>query len=145
MSQTLSSILTTLKSFATDHYVISDFYSHYYPSSEHDNNYPKMVVEYQNAELKRGSRTITFSISFLDLMNKAKTNDNEISSDMLILCDDFFRKFYESNTNEADFHIEENIKIKKILQSNKDNAIGWTFDINIETKRSLKEKDVPLA
>jgi hypothetical protein len=138
-------VVRLLEQFQIDHLGIKTFYFRFDEEPLNDSDYPKMVVEYRGpGYIERGATIDPLTIYFMDLMKDDKSDRLRIISDMKILCQDFYAYFQEIDYNGAKFILPERLPINPVKAANKDNAIGFSIDIEIKTMQNLYHDDVQM-
>jgi hypothetical protein len=104
MAQTLNQVVKTITDLANAHQQIKSVYFGDFPdylSRGTDNVYPSLYFDLTGGQIQERSVVLNFSLYFFDRMLHEETNETEVLSDMLEVCQDIIAQL-RSQTFEFD-------------------------------------------
>ncbi len=132
---TYNNILNTFKYFADNHKQINWFYSGEAADFQAGTNYyPAMIVFPSGAKSSTDSNFLTYSIYFLDIINRDGSNKDEIYSDQLSITEDFTKYLEHNHQNgNINFRITDDNVIKEPREEILDDILcGWMITFTVE-------------
>jgi hypothetical protein len=100
MAQTLNQIVQTITNLANAHQQIESVYFGDFPdylSRGTDNVYPSLYFDLTGGQIQERSLVLNFSLYFFDRMLHEETNETEVLSDMLEVCQDIIAQLRHQN------------------------------------------------
>jgi len=97
---TLNQIVTTITNLANAHQQIESVYFGDFPdylSRGTDNVYPSLYFDLTGGQIQERSLVLNFSLYFFDRMLHEETNETEVLSDMLEVCQDIIAQLRHQN------------------------------------------------
>jgi hypothetical protein len=97
---TLNQIVTTITNLANAHQQIESVYFGDFPdylSRGTDNLYPSLYFDLTGGQIQERSLVLNFSLYFFDRMLHEETNETEVLSDMLEVCQDIIAQLRHQN------------------------------------------------
>ena len=111
MAQTLNQVVQTITNLASSHKQIKSVYFGEisdYLSRGTENIYPSLFFDLTGGSVNTRSVTLSFSLYFFDRMLPELTNETEVLSDQLEICQDIIAQL---RYNNFDFDEAENVTL----------------------------------
>lgn len=149
MVLTYKQILSILESYATNHYQINEFGAgdKLWEAIEHnqlkDFNYPLMWVDTQPASTEQGLWNYTFRIFFMSLVQKDESNEDEVLSDMQLLCADILA-WWKMQVDYLQITMDVNTNATPFTESTNDELSGWWIDIKLNVPMRYNKCEIPM-
>lgn len=131
--KTLNQIKSVLETIATDHKQINSFgFGDIWEYTLTEQTHPVMWAELKGAtaDLDRKELLVTFSLWFMDLVNKDERNETEVLSDQLLIATDVL-SLLNSPTYQDSFFIASNNQLENFTEKADNEVSGWKIDIGI--------------
>lgn len=131
-SQTLNQVVKTIKDIAEAHEQINTVYFGnlpYFLSHETDNKYPAMFYDFTGSSISGTTLTLNFSLYFMDRMLAEQTNETEVASDQLSICQDIIAQL---RFNDFDFVIQDSVPMTHFTEDTPDLLAGVKADISLD-------------
>lgn len=134
---TLNQDIELLKNFALKHEGINTFYfgDEWETDTSVEIVYPLMNAILQGSKLENGMVTRNYLIILSDLVNVDKSNENEVLSDLELVCLDlphYLQQVSKSGLLGA-FKVNENVNLTDFTERNSDMVSGHFFDLSISS------------
>lgn len=147
MKATYNQIITAFESFCAAHKQINTFHSGKTWNFQAETNvYPAVIMLPQPSSIQNGKIVISFNIFVADILNKDRTNLDEIYSDTLQIMSDivsyFKDRFGEDGINF--FLNNDSVSIEPFEESFDDVLAGWMASIDIEIPFSGSDCTIPM-
>lgn len=142
-TQTLNQVVKTIKDIAEAHEQINTVYFGnlpYFLSHESDNKYPAMFYDFTGTSISGKTLTLNFSLYFMDRMLAELTNETEVVSDQLLICQDIIAQL---GYNDFDFTIQESVSLTVFTEDTPDLLAGVKADISLDLPYLANRCDVP--
>ena len=149
MVLTYKQILRILEDYATSHYQINEFGAgdKLWEAIEHnqlkDFNYPLMWVDTQPASTEQGLWNYTFRIFFMSLVQKDESNEDEVLSDMQLLCADILA-WWKMQVDYLQITMDVNTNATPFTESTNDELSGWWIDIKLNVPMRYNKCEIPM-
>lgn len=144
---TYNQIISAFENFCTNHIQINTFYSGKTWNFQTETNiYPSVIMLPQPSNIAKGKVTLTFQIFIADILNKDRSNLDEIYSDTLLIATDMVSYFGDINDNQVVFWIDDtNVGIEPFEESFDDILAGWMLSVNVEIPFTGSTCDIPIV
>ena len=143
MAQTLNQIVQTITNLANAHKQIKSVYfgeiSDYF-SRGTENIYPSFFFDLTGGSVASRSITPSFSLYFFDRMLPEDTNETEVLSDQLEICQDIVAQLRHNN---FDFDEAENVTLSFFTEDTPELLAGVRADITLELANVADRCQVP--
>lgn len=143
MAQTLNQIVQTITNLANAHKQIKSVYFGEisdYLSRGTENIYPSLFFDLTGGSVASRSVTLSFSLYFFDRMLPEDTNETEVLSDQLEICQDIIAQLRHNN---FDFDEAENITLSFFTEDTPELLAGVRADITLELSNVADRCQVP--
>ena len=140
---TLNQIVRTIRQIAEAHQQIQSVYFGDLPdflSKGQDNVYPALYYDLTGASIQGKSLILNFSLYFFDRMLPEETNETEVLSDMLSVCQDIIAQL-KYNKFEFDLGISANIDF--FTEDTPELLAGCKADIQLDIPYTYDMCQVP--
>lgn len=142
-TQTLNQVVQTIKEIAEAHEQIKTVYFGnlpYFLSHGEDNKYPAMFYDLTGSNISGTTLTLNFSLYFMDRMLAEQSNETEVQSDQLSICQDIIAQL---KWNEFDFDVQSNITINFFTEDTPDLLAGVQANISLDLPFTANRCVVP--
>lgn len=109
-----------------------------------ENIYPAVVLFPLPSVINRGQIVITFSMFVVDILNKDRTNLNEIHSDTLQIITDLIAELKDDEDTYGFWLDDENVVIEPIEEVLDDVLGGWNCTVGITIKYTGTSCGLPI-
>ena len=143
MAQTLNQIVQTITNLANAHKQIKSVYFGEisdYLSRGTENIYPSLFFDLTGGSVASRSVTLSFSLYFFDRMLPEDTNETEVLSDQLEICQDIIAQLRD---NSFDFDEAENVTLSFFTEDTPELLAGVRADITLELSNVADRCQVP--
>ena len=143
MAQTLNQIVQTITNLANAHKQIKSVYFGEisdYLSRGTENIYPSLFFDLTGGSVASRSVTLSFSLYFFDRMLPEDTNETEVLSDQLEICQDIIAQLRHNN---FDFDEAENVTLSFFTEDTPELLAGVRADITLELSNVADRCQVP--
>lgn len=93
-----------------------------------DNNYPSMFYSLTGSQINGKELSMSFSLFFLDRQLQDETNETEVLSDQLLICQDVVSMLKHPNWN---WQIGDSVSLDFFTENEKDYLAGVKADITV--------------
>jgi hypothetical protein len=140
---TLNQVVTTITNLANAHEQIKSVYFgdlSDYMSRGTENIYPSLFFDLTGGQIQEKSTTLNFSLYFFDRMLPEDTNETEVLSDQLEICQDIIAQLRYNN-----FEFDEGLSatLSFFTEDTPDLLAGVKADITIELPYTANRCVVP--
>lgn len=143
MAQTLNQVVQTITNLASSHKQIKSVYFGEisdYLSRGTENIYPSLFFDLTGGSVNTRSVTLSFSLYFFDRMLPELTNETEVLSDQLEICQDIIAQL---RYNNFDFDEAENVTLSFFTEDTPELLAGVKADITLELANVANRCQVP--
>jgi len=102
--------------------------------------YPRMYFIPDTTRLEENHMHITWTVIVVDKLEDDYSNQQDILSDCLEICKDFFSKAYLS-----DYDVEWNATLEPWLEDTETTLCGWSFQVSIQQKFDYNRCVLPVT
>lgn len=135
MKQTFNQILTAFENFCTTHKQVNTFFSgKTWNFQAVTNVYPAVIMLPQPSSIQKGKVVLTFNIFIADILNKDRSNLDEIFSDTLQIATDIVAYFQDENDTVGNSFMldESSVSIEPFEEAFDDVLAGWMMTVSLE-------------
>jgi len=148
MLLTYNQIIKILNDWATAHYQVNEFGNgDLWEAIEHDQmtdfKYPLMWVQDQPSNYSSGEVELIFRVYFMNLVNKDESNENEVLSDMLLLCNDLLA-WWEKQEDYIQITPNRQTNINSFTEKFQDELAGWYIDLKLQIPIRYDKCSIPM-
>lgn len=129
--KTLNQIKSVLETIATNHKQINSFgFGDIWEYTLEEQTHPVMWASLQGATVSIDTKEleISFSLWFMDLVNKDERNETEVLSDQLLIATDVI-SLLNSDTYYDSFFINSDVSLESFTEKTDNEISGWKTDI----------------
>lgn len=102
--------------------------------------YPRMYFIPDTTRLEQNHMHITWTVIVVDKLEEDLSNQQDILSDCLEICKDFYAKAYLS-----DYDVEWNAELNPWLEDTETTLAGWSFTISVQQKFDYNRCVLPVT
>lgn len=143
MSLTLNQVIKTIEDIGKAHYQIKTvYYGNVFDflSKGQDNKYPALFFDLQGASINGLTSTLNFQLFFADRVLLEQTNEQEVTSDQLQVCEDIVAQLHN---NSFDFTMQDNVTIEFFTENTPDYLAGVSATISLDLPFTNDRCQVP--
>lgn len=147
MRTTLENVITDIKEYVNDNYVLNSCFSNSIVDSNKDDiYYPLVFLTYGRVTTSRGLINVNLSILLVDILKEDESNYEQVMSNMMLAAVDLKNYFRESGSDNAclGWRIDEDSNIDPFkLDLFTDHTAGYELNANIIIGDDSDQTDVP--
>lgn len=132
MSLTLNQVIKTIEDIGKAHYQIKNvFYGNAFDflSRGQDNQYPALFFDLQSASINGLTSTLSFQLFFADRVLLEQTNEQEVLSDQLLICQDIIAQLHNNN---FEWDMQDNVTLDFFTENTPEYLAGVSAVINLD-------------
>jgi len=129
---THNQIINEFEKFCTDHFQINSFYSgKTWNFQTKTNIYPAVIMLPIPSSIQTGKINLSYNIFITDILNKDRSNLDDLYSDTLLMITDMV-SFFRDNENLNFSLSEDTVQIEPFEEEFDDILCGWMATITLE-------------
>lgn len=141
---TYNTIIAAFNTFAANHLQLHTFYSGgTWDFQSKTNIYPALIAYALPSTIMKGQVQLNFNIFTLDILNKDRTNRDDVLSDMLQVMQDFVSEFKDNEDDYGFTLVEDNVIIDPLEEEFDDVVCGWVATVSIVMEYSGSDCIIP--
>lgn len=143
---TYNQIIKAFEDFCTNHKQINTFYSGKTWNFQTETNiYPALVMLAQPSLINRGQINLNFNVFIADILNKDRSNLDEIYSDTLLIITDLISYFADAYETYGFYLDDTAVNIEPFEESFDDVLAGWISTLTIQIRYDGSTCNLPIS
>jgi len=141
---TLNQVINKLEQIQQDHAQLNGFgFGEDFELSTQQENYPLMWVNVLSSTITDKTLSLGVGILILDIVADDNSNEKDILSDTLSICQDVYSMLQDPN-NTDEFELVNTLTLNPLFEAFPDKVNGWLITLSFELPFEANRCQVPL-